>query len=104
MAWLAMRAKTACPGSRMRKGAITESAVVLKRWAIFPAKEQALAHFEEGSIVASFDEVAGCASWMGGRIPTMEEARSIYSYVDASKNKELQALGNTIPAVNGCVH
>jgi hypothetical protein len=51
MAWLAMRAKTACPGSRMRKGAITESAVVLKRWAIFPAKEQALAHFEEGSIV-----------------------------------------------------
>lgn len=55
-------------------------------------------------VVASFDEVAGCASWMGGRIPTMEEARSIYSYVDASKNKELQALGNTIPAVNGCVH
>lgn len=52
-------------------------------------------------VVASFDEVAGCASWMGGRIPTMEEARSIYSYVDASKNKELQALGNTIPAVNG---
>lgn len=55
-------------------------------------------------VVASFDEVAGCASWMGGRIPTMEEARSIYSYVDALKNKELQALGNTIPAVNGCVH
>lgn len=55
-------------------------------------------------VVASFDEVAGCASWMGGRIPTMEEARSIYSYVDASKNKELQALGNKIPAVNGCVH
>lgn len=54
-------------------------------------------------VVASYDEVAGCAQWMGGRIPTLEEARSIYSYVDASKNKELQALGNTIPAVNGYV-
>ncbi|KAH6614184.1 C-type lectin protein [Boeremia exigua] len=52
-------------------------------------------------VVASYDEVAGCAQWMGGRIPTMEEARSIYSYVETSKNKELQALGNTIPAVNG---
>lgn len=55
-------------------------------------------------VVASYDEVAGCAQWMGGRIPTMEEARSIYSYVDRSSNKELEALGNTIPAVNGYVH
>ncbi|KAJ4334700.1 hypothetical protein N0V95_009101 [Ascochyta clinopodiicola] len=52
-------------------------------------------------VVASYDEVAGCAQWMGGRIPTLEEARSIYSYVDRSKTKELEALGNTIPAVNG---
>lgn len=54
-------------------------------------------------VVASYDEVAGCAQWMGGRIPTLEEARSIYSYVDRSKTKELEALGNTIPAVNGYV-
>ncbi|KAF3043996.1 hypothetical protein E8E12_005344 [Didymella heteroderae] len=52
-------------------------------------------------VVASYDEVAGCAQWMGGRIPTMEEARSIYNYVETSKSKEVQALGNTIPAVNG---
>jgi formylglycine-generating enzyme required for sulfatase activity len=52
-------------------------------------------------VVASYDEVAGCAQWMGGRIPTMEEARSIYNYVDSSKKDELEALGNTIPAVNG---
>ncbi|XPS99466.1 hypothetical protein M3J09_008641 [Ascochyta lentis] len=52
-------------------------------------------------VVASYDEVAGCAQWMGGRIPTLEEARSIYSYVDRSKNKEFEAHGNTIPAVNG---
>jgi formylglycine-generating enzyme required for sulfatase activity len=52
-------------------------------------------------VVASYNEVAGCAQWMGGRIPTMEEARSIYNYVETSKSKEVQALGNTIPAVNG---
>lgn len=52
-------------------------------------------------VVASYDEVASCAQWMGGRIPTMEEARSIYNYVETSKSKEVQALGNTIPAVNG---
>jgi hypothetical protein len=63
VAWLAVRAKTACPGSRMRKGTIAESAVVLKRWAIFPAKEQALAHFEEGSIVELTDVEIKVAGW-----------------------------------------
>ncbi|KAF2467704.1 uncharacterized protein BDR25DRAFT_305450 [Lindgomyces ingoldianus] len=53
-------------------------------------------------VVASYDELAGCARWMGGRIPTMEEVRSIYSYVDRSKSKEFEkSLGKTIPAVNG---
>lgn len=61
----------------------------------------ALKYALDWPVVASYDEVCGCAQWMGGRIPTMEEAQSIYTYVEASKNKELQALGNTIPAVNG---
>jgi formylglycine-generating enzyme required for sulfatase activity len=52
-------------------------------------------------VVASYDEIAGCAQWMGGRIPTAEEVRSIYSYVDHMKKKEFEALGYTIPAVNG---
>lgn len=53
-------------------------------------------------VVASYDELAGCAQWMGGRIPTMEEARSIYSYVDRTKSKEFEhSLGKMIPAVNG---
>ncbi|KAF2703649.1 hypothetical protein K504DRAFT_463379 [Pleomassaria siparia CBS 279.74] len=52
-------------------------------------------------VVASYDELAGCAAWMGGRIPTMEEVRSIYSYVDHSKSKDFEgAPGTTIPAVN----
>ena len=55
-------------------------------------------------IFASYDELAGCASWMGGRIPTAEEARSIYSHVDGLKLKEAeQHLGKTVPAVNGYI-
>jgi formylglycine-generating enzyme required for sulfatase activity len=53
-------------------------------------------------VMASYDELMGCAQWMGGRIPTMEEGRSIYSYVDSIKAPEIsKSLGNTIPAVNG---
>ncbi|KAH7350379.1 C-type lectin protein [Pyrenochaeta sp. MPI-SDFR-AT-0127] len=52
-------------------------------------------------VVASFDELSGCALWMGGRIPTAEEVRSIYNYVDSMKMPEFESLGNTIPAVNG---
>ena len=55
-------------------------------------------------VFASYDELAGCANWMGGRIPTVEEARSIYSYVDGLKLKEAeQHLAKPVPAVNGYV-
>lgn len=51
---------------------------------------------------ASYNELAGCASWMGGRIPTFEETRSIYTHVDALKRVEAERkLGKTVPAVNG---
>lgn len=54
-------------------------------------------------IFASYDELQGCAAWMGGRIPTFEEARSIYAHVNAlKKKKEVERqLGKTVPAVNG---
>ena len=53
-------------------------------------------------VFASYDELAGFATYMGGRIPTVEEARSIYYTVDSRKKKEAtQALGKAIPAVNG---
>ncbi|ROW14517.1 hypothetical protein VPNG_03158 [Cytospora leucostoma] len=53
-------------------------------------------------IWASYDELAGCASWLGGRIPTFEETRSIYAYADALKREEAEKkLGKTVPAVNG---
>ena len=61
-----------------------------------------LEHALDWPVFASYDELAGCASWMGGRIPTVEEARSIYSHVDGLRLKEAeQHLGKTVPAVNG---
>ncbi|OCK78313.1 hypothetical protein K432DRAFT_383967 [Lepidopterella palustris CBS 459.81] len=60
-----------------------------------------LKHALDWPVVASYDELVSCANWMGGRIPTMEEVRSIYAYVDRMKSREAdQALGKTIPAVN----
>jgi len=53
-------------------------------------------------VFGSYDELAGCAAWMGGRIPTFEEARSIYFHADMLKKKEAEKqLGKTVPAVNG---
>ncbi|PKS08845.1 hypothetical protein jhhlp_003455 [Lomentospora prolificans] len=54
-------------------------------------------------VFASYDELSGCAAWMGGRIPTFEEARSLYTYTERSNKTEKaeQTLGKTVPAVNG---
>ena len=63
-----------------------------------------LKHALDWPVMASFDELSGCATWMNGRIPTMEEARSIYTYVDQPKIKQAEkVLGKTISAVNGCI-
>ncbi|KAK3318271.1 C-type lectin protein [Apodospora peruviana] len=61
-----------------------------------------LKHALDWPIFASYDELTGCAAWMGGRIPTFEETRSIYAHVDALKKKDPERqLGKTVPAVNG---
>lgn len=53
-------------------------------------------------VFASYDELAGCARYLGGRIPTFEETRSIYQLVnDASSDKTNRKLSRTVPAVNG---
>ncbi|ODA81157.1 hypothetical protein RJ55_04121 [Drechmeria coniospora] len=53
-------------------------------------------------VFASYDELARCASWMGGRIPTFEEAKSIYAHVEAQKELLTQSkLDRKVPAVNG---
>ena len=55
-------------------------------------------------VFASYDELSRCAAWMNGRIPTADEARSIYSYVDVNKNKYVDSiLTKKVSAVNGQV-
>lgn len=56
-------------------------------------------------VSASYDELEACAAYMGGRIPTFEEARSIYAYAEDLKKNDLMVnkLANNIPAVNGYV-
>ena len=61
-----------------------------------------LKHALDWPIFASYDELSECAAWMNGRIPTVEEARSIYNYVDINKNKHTDSiLTRKISAVNG---
>lgn len=53
-------------------------------------------------VMASYDELAGYAEWMDSRIPTFEEVRSIYHYVEQTNSKPAtKVLAQTIAAVNG---
>jgi formylglycine-generating enzyme required for sulfatase activity len=38
--------------------------------------------------VTSYDELEGCAKWMNGRIPTANEVRSIYAFVERSRSSD----------------
>ena len=64
-----------------------------------------LEHALDWPVFASYDELAACAAWMGGRIPTAEEVGAIYDYVDANIVKETDSiLTRKISAVNGCAY
>lgn len=52
-------------------------------------------------VMASYDELASFAKWANGRIPTMEEARSIYNFVETVKLQAPEKPGELISAVNG---
>lgn len=61
-----------------------------------------LQHALHWPVMASYDELAAYAKWSDGRIPTLEEARSIYSYAEASKkSQEEEVSSSLISAVNG---
>lgn len=63
-----------------------------------------LEHALDWPVFASYDELSRCAAWMKGRIPSVEEVRSIYNYVDRNKNKNLDSINTKkISAVNGQV-
>jgi formylglycine-generating enzyme required for sulfatase activity len=52
-------------------------------------------------VAASYDELNGCAKYLGGRIPTAEEAWSIYDYAERADSILAKTIGKKIPAVNG---
>jgi L-histidine Nalpha-methyltransferase / hercynylcysteine S-oxide synthase len=53
-------------------------------------------------VFASYDDLASFAKWMDARIPTADEVRSIYSYVNQTKERDTEnVIGKTISAVNG---
>ena len=52
-------------------------------------------------VMASYDELAAYAKWAGGRIPTLEEAHSIYNYVEMRKDEAIEVPNSLISAVNG---
>ncbi|KAL8712928.1 MAG: hypothetical protein Q9220_002786 [cf. Caloplaca sp. 1 TL-2023] len=61
-----------------------------------------LEHALDWPVAASYDELAGCAKWMNGRIPTADEVRSIYHHAEVIKTKEAaKKLVKKISAVNG---
>lgn len=51
-------------------------------------------------VSASYNELAGCAEYFNGRIPTFDEAQSIYHHAEQQRLKEFVSA-ETIPAVNG---
>ncbi|KAL8658833.1 MAG: hypothetical protein Q9226_000766 [Calogaya cf. arnoldii] len=60
-----------------------------------------LRHALAWPVFASHDELAGCANWMNGRIPTAEEVLSIYHHVDVAKKKEAEKVQARLAGVNG---
>ena len=49
---------------------------------------------------ASYGELAGCAAWMGGRIPTAEEAKGVYRHAERLRAGGVPARTETVGAVN----
>jgi formylglycine-generating enzyme required for sulfatase activity len=52
-------------------------------------------------VMASYDELTAYAQWANGRIPSFEEARSIYHYVESQKVLPVEIPNALVSAVNG---
>lgn len=51
--------------------------------------------------ITSFDELNGCANWMGGHIPTADQVRAVYEYVEKNDTMVEKTLSQKVDAVNG---
>lgn len=51
--------------------------------------------------MASYEELSGCATWIGGRIPSANECRAAYQYIE--KQESVEKLARRFDGVNGFV-
>lgn len=59
-----------------------------------------LADAADWPAMASYDELALCAAWAGGRIPSSDELHAVYLFVETAETAE-ETLACRIDAVNG---
>ena len=52
-------------------------------------------------VMASYDELVAFARWSGGSIPTLEQLKSIYQYVQTQEPQAQKTHSGLVPAVNG---
>ncbi|KAJ5670443.1 uncharacterized protein N7477_005806 [Penicillium maclennaniae] len=62
------------------------------------ATEDFLKNFADWPLISSYDEVEKYAKWMGCRIPTFEEAKSIYAYSDKLRAQTSNGTPNGLKA------
>lgn len=80
----------------MASPSFTEGKAVRTVYGLVPLK-----YALDWPVMASYDELAAYAEWANGRIPTLEEARSLYKYVEEQKTVLQKVPSKLISAVNG---
>ncbi|KIW64449.1 dimethylhistidine N-methyltransferase [Phialophora macrospora] len=81
---------------KMASSAFLEGKAIRTVYGLVPLK-----YALDWPVMASYDELAAFAEWSGGRIPTLEEARSLYQYVEEQKSILQKVPSKLISAVNG---
>ena len=87
---------TADNGSRIASKAFLQGKAVRTVFGKIP-----LEYVLDWPVMASYDELSAYAKWSNGRIPTFEEARSIYNYAEGEKSALEKMPSTLISAVNG---
>lgn len=80
----------------MASPAFVEGKAVRTVYGLVPLKDAL-----DWPVMASYDELAAYAEWSDGRIPTLEEARSLYKYVEEMRGILQKVPSKLISAVNG---
>ncbi|EXJ84167.1 hypothetical protein A1O3_04834 [Capronia epimyces CBS 606.96] len=80
----------------MASSSFTEDKAVRTMYGLVPLK-----YALDWPVMASYDELVAYANWSNGRIPTFEEVRSLYQFVQEEKISVEKVPSVLISAVNG---